>query len=172
MQGVDAKVNLMTEVATVDYDPALTSVETINDRIEKLGYGVKKEKVEFDILGMTCATCSNRIETMLNKQEGISLATVNFATETAALEYNPSIIDEQEIIHKIKDFGYDAKEKSQYDDVKDHYTEQSLKKMKLKLVISIILSIHLLFTMLDHLLGITLPSIFMNPWFQMALATP
>src|SRR5690625_2351977 len=95
MQGVDAKVNLMTEVATVDYDPALTSVETINDRIEKLGYGVKKEKVEFDILGMTCATCSNRIETMLNKQEGISLATVNFATETAALEYNPSIIEDR-----------------------------------------------------------------------------
>ena len=172
MQGVDAKVNLMTEVATVDYDPAFTSVEAISDRIEKLGYGVKKEKAEFDILGMTCATCSNRIETMLNKQEGISLATVNFATETASLDFNPSIIDEQEIIHKIKDFGYDAKEKSQHDDVKDSYTEQSLKKMKVKLVISVILSIPLLLTMLDHLLGITLPSIFMNPWFQMALATP
>src|SRR5690625_7471377 len=44
--------------------------------------------------------------------------------------------------------------------------------MERKLIISIILSIPLLITMLDHLFGITLPSILMNPWFQFVLATP
>src|SRR5699024_3336432 len=50
--------------------------------------------------------------------------------------------------------------------------EKELQKMKWKLAISAILSSPLLVTMLDHLLGISLPSIFMNPWFQFALATP
>src|SRR5699024_11447985 len=44
--------------------------------------------------------------------------------------------------------------------------------MKTKVIISAFLSIPLLITMLDHLFGVRLPDIFMNPWFQFALATP
>ena len=44
--------------------------------------------------------------------------------------------------------------------------------MKFKLVLSALLSLPLLVTMLDHLLGVSLPALFMNPWFQFALATP
>src|SRR5690625_406000 len=47
-----------------------------------------------------------------------------------------------------------------------------MKKMQTKLIISAILSIPLLLTMLDHLLGMTIPAILMNPCFQFALATP
>src|SRR5690625_6204674 len=43
--------------------------------------------------------------------------------------------------------------------------------MKWKLVISAVLSVPLLLTMLDHLLGVQMPTIFMNPWFQFTLAT-
>lgn len=44
--------------------------------------------------------------------------------------------------------------------------------MKTKLIISAILSAPLLLTMLVHLAGVSIPDIFMNPWFQFALATP
>ena len=46
---------------------------------------------------MTCAACSSRVEKALSKTEGISKASVNLATETAAVEYDPKIIRLAEI---------------------------------------------------------------------------
>lgn len=171
MDGVEAQVNLTTEKATVDYDPETTSIQDIMDRIEKVGYGIQLEKTELDVAGMTCAACSSRIEKVLNKQSGIKEAAVNLTTENATIEYNPGLIDEQAIIDRIKKLGYDAKVKADKQE-KHSQKEKQLQKMRWKLAISVVLSIPLLVTMLDHLLGINLPPIFMNPWFQFALATP
>src|SRR5699024_3981443 len=44
--------------------------------------------------------------------------------------------------------------------------------MKAKLIISAVLAAPLLVTMVVHLFNMNLPDIFMNPWFQFALATP
>src|SRR5699024_9497061 len=49
---------------------------------------------------------------------------------------------------------------------------KQIERMRWKLVISAVLSVPLLLTMLDHLFGVQMPDIFMNPWFQFALATP
>ncbi|WP_337018022.1 heavy metal translocating P-type ATPase [Oceanobacillus massiliensis] len=171
MDSVEAQVNLTTEKATVDYDPAKTSIEEITSKIENIGYGVLIEKAEFDIFGMTCAACSTRIEKVLNKQDGVRLATVNLATESAAVEYNPGIIDEAAIIDRIQKIGYDANPKTDKDQKKT-YKEKQLSQMKIKIMISAVLSLPLLLTMVVHLLGRDIPAIFMNPWFQFALATP
>ncbi|MEC5424873.1 heavy metal translocating P-type ATPase [Virgibacillus sp. C22-A2] len=171
MDGVEAQVNLTTEKASVNYDPETTSVNDITAKIEKIGYGVHLEKVEFDVTGMTCAACSSRIEKVLNKQEGIKLATVNLTTESASIEYNPGMIEEKDIVGKIQKLGYDAKEKADKEEKKTQ-KEKQLKRMKTKLIVSALLSIPLLVTMFDHLLGINLPHLFMNPWFQFVLATP
>ncbi|GEN31181.1 Cu+-exporting ATPase [Cerasibacillus quisquiliarum] len=171
MDGVKAQVNLTTEKATIDYDPEKTSIEDISEKIENVGYGVLTEKTELDVFRMTCAACSNRIEKVLNKQEGVKLATVNLTTESAAIEYNPGIVDVKDLIDKIKNIGYDAKPKAKAED-KQTYKEKELKNMKKKLIISAVLSAPLLLTMLVHLLGMSIPDIFMNPWFQFALATP
>ncbi|HSI68538.1 MAG TPA: copper ion binding protein, partial [Planococcus sp. (in: firmicutes)] len=171
MDGVEAQVNLSTEKATVDYDPEAVSYDDIVSKVEKLGYGVQTETVDFDILGMTCAACSTRIEKVLNKQGGVKHATVNLATETASIEYDPGLVTEQDFIDKIRNLGYDAKAKADNEEKKSG-KEKQLRKMQTKLVISALLTAPLLLTMLVHLFGMNLPMIFMNPWFQMALATP
>ncbi|WP_026908771.1 heavy metal translocating P-type ATPase [Paucisalibacillus globulus] len=171
MDGVEAQVNLTTEKATVDYDPAAVSVQDITTKIEKLGYGVEMEKVEFDVYGMTCAACSTRIEKVLNKQEGVKHATVNLATESASIEYNPGLIEELDLIGRIQKLGYDAKRKADKEE-KQTQKEKQLQTMKTKLIISAVLSAPLLVTMFVHLGGMNIPAIFMNPWFQFALATP
>ena len=48
------------------------------------------ESVELDISGMTCASCAARIEKKLNKLDGVE-ATVNFATERATVDCDPSV---------------------------------------------------------------------------------
>ncbi len=170
MDGVDAQVNLTTEKATVEYDPDKTSIEDITKKIENVGYGVLMENAELDVFGMTCAACSNRIEKVLNKQEGVKHATVNLTTETASIEYNPGLTDVKALIEKIKNVGYDAKPKAEAAEKQTH-KEKELKHQKTKLIISAVLAAPLLVTMLVHLFNMTIPDIFMNPWFQFALAT-
>ncbi|MGN8647593.1 heavy metal translocating P-type ATPase [Gracilibacillus sp. HCP3S3_G5_1] len=171
MDGVKAQVNLTTEKASIDYDPEKTSIEDISKKIENVGYGVLTEKTDLDVFGMTCAACSTRIEKVLNKQDGVKHATVNLTTESATIEYNPGLVDVKSLIDKIKNVGYDAKPKAEAKE-KQTYKEKQLKNMKTKLIISVLLSAPLLLTMLVHLFGMSIPDIFMNLWFQFALATP
>ena len=171
MDDVDASVNLTTEKATVEYDSENVDISDITGKIEKLGYGVEMEKVEFDITGMTCAACSNRIEKVLNKQEGVKSATVNLTTENAVIEYNPSMLTDRDLIARVEKLGYGAKPKQSAED-RVNAKDKQLNRLKVKLIISALLSLPLLVTMLDHLFGIQIPAILMNPWFQLALATP
>lgn len=170
MDGVDARVNLAMENAAVEYDPEKVHIDEITSKIDQLGYGVEVEKKELDVYGMTCAACSTRIEKVLNKMPGVSSATVNLANETASVEYTPGIADLDEIIGKIKKIGYDAKVRQ--DENKEEKKEAELKKKRMKLYISTLLSLPLLYTMADHLFNLYVPELLMNPWVQMALASP
>lgn len=171
MDGVDAKVNLAMENANVKYDPSKIEQKTIIEKIEKLGYGVKSEKVELDVSGMTCAACSTRIEKVLNKLEGVNKATVNLANETATVSFKAGLINSDDIIERIQKTGYDAKVR-QGREGKQSEKEAELKGKRIKLYISALLSLPLLLTMFDHLLGLPVPHYLMNPWVQLVLATP
>ena len=43
---------------------------------------------QFQITGMTCAACANRIEKGLNKMDGVQEANVNLALEKSIIKYN------------------------------------------------------------------------------------
>lgn len=171
MDGVDARVNLAMEKAQIEYNSDEVSTSDITAKIEKLGYGVQTDKVELDIYGMTCAACSSRIEKVLNKMDGIQSATVNLANETGVVEYQSGVQSIDAIIAKIQKLGYDAEPRVDADE-KSSQKEHELRKKKMKLIISALLSLPLLYTMFEHLFGLPVPSLIMNPWVQFALATP
>ncbi|MEK4560891.1 heavy metal translocating P-type ATPase [Staphylococcus sp. FSL K6-3157] len=168
---VDATVNVTTEKATVAYNPESTTIDDLTHSIEKTGYGVLTDKAELDVIGMTCAACSNRIEKVLNRDAGVEHANVNLTTENATIAYNPEMTSIDDLIKKIQKIGYDAKPKQAASE-KSSQKEQELKHKRTKLIISAILAAPLLLTMFVHLFGMQIPHIFMNPWFQFALATP
>ncbi|MFD1737654.1 heavy metal translocating P-type ATPase [Bacillus salitolerans] len=176
VEGVQAAtVNLALEKSTVKYDPTVTNVAALQKKIEDLGYGVAMEKKEFVITGMTCAACSARIEKGLNKLEGVSKATVNLALETAVVEYNGSEVTASDIIARVEKLGYGAKVKDEdRTDGVDH-RQAEIEKQTGKFIFSVILSLPLLWAMVSHFSftsWIYLPDMFMNPWVQLALATP
>jgi P-type Cu+ transporter len=105
----EANVNLATERASVTYDPALVSVDQLMAKVQDLGYGVAREKTTLEITGMTCAACSARIEKKLNKLPGVH-ATVNLATNRAALEYTPGLVDLATLVRTVQDLGYGAQQ--------------------------------------------------------------
>ncbi|RSD26249.1 heavy metal translocating P-type ATPase [Mesobacillus subterraneus] len=174
MDGVEASVNLAMENASVTYEPDKIKPDDIFNKINDLGYGVRNEKVDLDVFGMTCAACSTRIEKVLNKMEGMVSANVNLATESASVEFNSGVLSIEKVISKIQDLGYDAKEKVQRE-AKAQQKEEEINAKKRKLFISILLSLPLLYTMIGHApwdTGLPMPHILMNPWFQLLLATP
>lgn len=171
MEDVEAQVNLATESAKISYDAEKVSPTDVIQKIKDIGYDVETEKLELTIYGMTCAACSSRIEKVLSKIDGVVKAVVNLPNETATVTYYRNVVTERDVIEKIKAIGYDAKVRNEKAST-DTHKEKEMKKMQWKLIISAILSAPLLLTMLDHLFGIAVPNIFMNPWFQFALATP
>src|SRR5450755_3792127 len=64
------------------------------------------ERIELPITGMTCASCANRIERKLNKLDGVT-ASVNYATETASVEYD-EVVEVAQLIAAVEAAGYHA----------------------------------------------------------------
>ena len=64
-------------------------------------------RVELEISGMTCASCAARIEKRLNRLDGVT-ATVNFATEKAAVTY-PAAMSTDDLITTVEQIGYTAR---------------------------------------------------------------
>ena len=68
------------------------------------------KKSVLQIGGMTCIDCAKTIEKALNNREGVYNATLNFATEKVAVEYNPEQTSEAGIKKTIKEAGYQVVE--------------------------------------------------------------
>ncbi|WP_186670681.1 heavy metal translocating P-type ATPase [Sporosarcina sp. BP05] len=175
IEGVEkVNVNFALERSTIVFNTAKTNVNEFRERVEKLGYSVVQEKVAFDISGMTCAACATRIEKRIGKMDGVSNASVNFALETIAVEYDSKQVETTEMITAVKKMGYELIPKQDSKDKMDH-KEQEIKKQEKKFILSLILTIPLLWTMVAHfefLSFIYMPHILMNPWLQLAFATP
>ncbi|MGE8205589.1 heavy metal translocating P-type ATPase [Heyndrickxia sp. NPDC080065] len=175
IEGVeDANVNFALEKTNIKYDPDKTDVAEFKEKVYSLGYDVVTDKAEFDVTGMTCAACANKIEKRLNKLDGVDKAAVNFALESVQVEYNPDQISVPDMKEAIKKLGYTLEAKKEAGEHVDH-RQKEIEKQQGKFLFSAILSIPLLWAMVSHFeftSFIWLPDMFMNPWVQLALATP
>ncbi|AJH72233.1 copper-translocating P-type ATPase [Bacillus cereus ATCC 4342] len=176
VEGVhDANVNFALEKTKIMYDPQKTNPQQFKEKVESLGYGIVSDKAEFTVSGMTCAACANRVEKRLNKLEGVNEATVNFALESATVDFNPDEINVNEMKSAITKLGYKLEVKSDKQDGSTDHRLQEIERQKKKFIISFILSFPLLWAMVSHFSFtsfIYLPDMLMNPWVQLALATP
>lgn len=105
---ISASVNLTTEKASVEYDPAQVDEAALAQAIEKTGYLVAQDdaRAEFTVEGMTCAACSNRVERALNSAPGVRAAVVNLTIGRASVEYNPAVTDLDSLLAAIDKAGY------------------------------------------------------------------
>ena len=66
------------------------------------------DEISLPVVGMTCASCVNRIERHLNRADGVAQATVNLATERATVRFDPAVIDRSRIVATIESAGYEV----------------------------------------------------------------
>lgn len=122
--------------------------------------------IDLDITGMTCASCANRIEKKLNKQEGVT-ATVNYATEKAHIETGEgAAADADSYIAIVEKLGYGGSVPAPVAPADDPAAKE-LRGLKRRLVVAIALATPVI------LLAMIPPLQFDYwQWISFALATP
>ncbi|MDP4181430.1 MAG: heavy metal translocating P-type ATPase [Bacillota bacterium] len=183
LEGVkQASVNFAVENAVVEFDDTAFDSAKINETIRKLGFDVIEDKkagsnadcskIELSIKGMTCAACSARIEKKLSKTDGVLKASVNLATEKGSFDYDRSKIKASDIIKTVESLGYEAQRVEEADkNAQNEYKDREIRKLKISLIISAVLSSPLILGMLLSLININVPLLH-NEYFQIAIATP
>lgn len=110
------------------------------------------KKIILAIDGMTCSACSNGLEKYLNKQKGISNASVNLVMSNALIEYDEKLLNQEKIEEFVKQAGF--KSLGLYKDIEQ---KDNRKKEKIKFIIFTILAIILMYITMGHMIG--LPSL-------------
>src|SRR5699024_11808253 len=138
----------------------------LTDAIDKAGYHQKTVdpvKKIFDVMNMTCASCSQTVETTVSKLDGVNEASVNLATERMTVEYDPSTISIREIEDAVSHAGYEARLKQ---DTKAKSEEGVQEKKasskdfyKRKTIIGFLFMIPLMIVSMGPMLGMSMPAI-------------
>ncbi len=132
----------------------------------------KSERIDLPILGMTCASCVQKIEKALLETGGVTKAVVNLATEKAKVEYLPSETSLSELKKVIESTGYKVLEieEGKVEDYEKVIREKEYKKLKRKFVFGLVISIIVLIGSLEWLPGV--PDFLRNYYLLWILATP
>lgn len=69
---------------------------------------MKKESLKIN--GMSCTACAKAVEKSVSKLEGITQASVNFATEKLSVQFDESLANIDDIKKAVKDAGYDVED--------------------------------------------------------------
>ncbi len=130
-------------------------------------------KKTYKINGMTCSACAARIERVVGKKEGISNASVNFASETLSVEFDNDKVKEKDITESVEKAGYSVAK----DNDKPKKSPEQI--MLLKFILSALFTIPLLVVSMGHMAGMPLPHIIdahENPlnfaFFQIIMTIP
>lgn len=167
LEGVEkASVNFATETLSIDYDPNQVDRAIIEETVKKAGYQVKHNLKQyiFDVKGMTCSACANRIEKVTSKLEGVELSSINFATEKLTITLDEDVANYGQIQAAVEKAGYELVRE---EDIKPQEKKQDeASKLLTRFIVSLIFAVPLLIISMGHMVGMPLPHMIdpmMNP---------
>ena len=144
---------------------------------------VSTEKIHIPVSGMHCVNCALNLEKRLKKVNGVVEASVNFATESASIEYLPDLATIEGMMAAIEDAGYKpllpsgAETETVTEEIED--AERAARKAEItdqtrKFIVGLVLTIPLFILSMGRdfgILGAWIHAAWVN-WFFWLLATP
>ena len=119
-------------------------------------------KIKYGVRGMSCAACVAHVEAAARKALGNEKITVSLLTNTITVVTDDSV-DEKKLCERLKaalkSAGYDLVSDGEKADIEKIQAKQN----KLKLIISLLLTIVLMYISMGHMLGIKIPHILSVP---------
>ena len=125
----------------------------------------QSKKISIQIGGMTCQSCANRIEKVLNKKPFVQQAGVNFAAEEAQVVFDSTQASETQIIEIIHKTGFTAHIKQ----ANELPIEEKNTSIPWRLIVLWIINIPFLIGMLGMMSGSY--NLMLPPIWQFALAS-
>jgi len=130
--------------------------------------------------GMSCAACANNVEKAIRSVRGVIDCNVNFGAEQAAINYDRSLTNLEQIQSAIAAAGYSSYSLSeeilsQEDDAEIATRQAKQRELFLKVTVGGVISSFLFLGSLPMMTGLNLPfipSFLENPWLQLVLTTP
>ena len=128
-------------------------------------------KQKFDVMGMTCAACSARVEKSVSVLNGVKSVTVNLLKNSMSVEYDEKTVSSDEIIGAVEKGGYGAsvsggnnsvKNKSSGGEDAGNSAENEQAKMLKRLIISAVFAIALSYIAMGHMFNLPLPMFFLG----------
>lgn len=122
----------------------------------------------YPVTNLSCANCALGVEKKLNQQRGVKSAQVNFASNIATIDYDPSQTDPEALRDAVRSIGYDMIVEGDEEDLlikQERETEKKYRKIKRNTIFSWLFSLLIMAISMSHLHG----------WFdymQLALAIP
>ena len=120
------------------------------------------------VTGMTCAACASSVDSILHKQEGVLESAVNFANESAKIQFDTSLTSPEVLQGKLQEIGYGLilgspeEAKAQQAILK----ENSYQQLKKNLIWASILSIPVV------IIGMFFMDMPYANWIELAFTTP
>ena len=111
-------------------------------------------KKVFDIEGMTCAACAQRVEKSIKKLDGVESVSVNLVTEKAAVSYDPNKIRSSMIMEAVKKAGYGITDNISTAGPDREQKQRESRSLWTKFIISVIFSIPLLYVAMAPMTGV------------------
>jgi P-type Cu2+ transporter len=134
-----------------------------NERIAK----EKIVKETFPVLEMTCAACAVSVESMLKSVNGVKDAGVNFANQTAWVEYDPSVVTKTDFQNTIRSIGYDLViDRENSEEIKETAQRNHFNAIKQRTIWASVLSLPIV------IIGMFFMDLPYGNWIMMALSTP
>ena len=117
---------------------------------------------KFNVTGMTCSACSANVEKSVRKLDGVQSVNVNLLSNSMTVEFDEEVLDHQNIIQAVEHAGYGASDYVRGAQVSDQTAkvnpvEQEQKDMKVRIVVSFVFLIPLLYVAMGHMMGLPLP---------------
>ncbi len=98
-------VNLATGRATLDLT-ADNDPTALAAAVEEAGFAVPEATSEFAVEGMTCASCTGRIERVLKAVPGVREASANLATGRVSVHHPDGLVPRDALDAAIREAGY------------------------------------------------------------------
>ncbi|KAJ3180141.1 hypothetical protein HDU85_004144 [Gaertneriomyces sp. JEL0708] len=111
---VSCKVALLAERGYVQFKERDLTPESVREMVDDVGFEaqiIQDEEVgtvDLKIFGMTCASCSGKIERELSKVDGVKSVAVNLLGQSGKVTYDASALGVRDIIEKIEQLGFTA----------------------------------------------------------------
>ncbi len=169
---VAANVSLASERVSLEIDSEQIGVSDLVAAIDRAGFVVPMESLDLKVEGMSCASCSSRLEKMLANMLGVERAVVNLVMERATVTAPRGMLELDQIMAVISQAGFKAMAAEsageQRSREEQRVAKRSLREMQ-QLLLSALFTLPLAIPMLLMPFGIDMV---LPPWVQFALATP